>query len=136
MGRVIMRKHNWAEKLNLFLKQDFAFDWATCNCALFAADAVEAMTGVDFAVDYRGLKTKKSIVKKLKKDFGDVESGATALLGKPLSPKFARRGDVVSYDFSEGAALGICNGKQSYFVAEDKGLISIPTVETRKTWHI
>lgn len=138
MGASMIRLENWPERLNMFLKYHHEFDWHSCNCALFAADGVRAITGNDFAKPYRGPKTKRGMISRLRKVCGGaVEEAATRELGEPLSnPLLAKRGDVVSYDFGEGAALGICTGSKAVFISENDGLVYVPSNLWHKAWGV
>lgn len=138
MGAGVMRVQDWPERLHDFMARDHVFDWATCNCALFAADAVLEMTGVDFAKAYRGPKTKRGMINRLHKLCGGgVEDVATQSVGQPMaSPLMAKRGDVVSYDFGEGPALGVCIGSHAVFVSEHDGVVNVPCKLWRKAWSV
>ncbi len=133
-----MRNEDWPEKLNDFLKAVHVFDWSQCNCALFAADGVKSITGKDFAKPYRGPKTKRGMISRLRKVCGGgVEEAATKELGEPLENiLLAKRGDVVSFDFGEGPTLGICNGLQGVFISEHDGLVRVPLKNCRFAWTI
>ena len=133
-----MRLENWPERLNEFLAQKHAFDWVQCNCALFAADGVMAQTGKDFAAAYRGPKTKRGMISRLLKVCGgDVEKAVTQELGEPLGNiLMAKRGDVVSFDFGEGPALGICIGAAGVFVSENDGMLHVPLKKCRFGWSV
>lgn len=133
-----MRFENWPERLNDFLAENHQFDWHLNNCALFAGNAVLAITGNDFAAPYRGPKTKNGMISRLRKvGGGGVEEAATKELGDPLKTiLMAKRGDVVSFDFGEGPALGICVGIKCAFISEKDGLIRIPLDHCRMAWSI
>lgn len=132
-----MKFEDWPERLNEFLSKSHAFDWNTCNCALFAADAVKIQTGTDFAKSYRGPKTKRGVIAKLiRVSGGDVVAAATKELGDPKSSSFAKRGDVVSIKYYGMNILGICNGSVSLFISENEGLIRIPTLKCSNAWPI
>lgn len=133
-----MRFQDWPERLAKFIDQDHKFDWSTCNCALFAADAVHAITGTDFGEPYRGPKTKRGMVGKLKRVCGGgVEDAVTRELGQPLStPLLAKRGDVVSADLGDGPALGVCTGSQGLFISETEGLVKVPSKLWRNAWGV
>ena len=133
-----MKFEDWPERLNDFLTSDHIFDWVNCNCALFAADAVRVQTGVDFAKSYRGPKTKTGMISRLRKICGgDVETAVTKELGDPLSSVLlAKRGDVVSFDFGDGPALGICKGSQGIFVSEHDGIVRVPLIKCHTAWSV
>lgn len=52
----LTRRRDWRPRLDAYLDNidGKPFKWGELDCALFAADAVLAMTDVDFAVDFRG----------------------------------------------------------------------------------
>lgn len=132
-----MRYEDWPERLNDYLSKPHAFDWETCNCALFAADAVIAMTGHDFAKVYRGPKTKRGMISRmLRVSGGDVVTTAIKEGGNPKQPSMAKRGDVVSIKYNGMNILGICNGGSSFFISENEGLIIIPTLKCSNAWEI
>ena len=55
----ITRLPDWRARLEAYLDsiEGRPFAWGDLDCALFAADCVLAMTGVDFANDFRGKYT-------------------------------------------------------------------------------
>lgn len=81
------------------------FDWETDNCALRAADMAQAITGRDWAPEFRG-KSKADQVKLLRK-----AGGLAALLadkcGEAIPPAQARRADVAIVQTQTGRAAGI-----------------------------
>ena len=136
MGQSI-RQQDWPERLDEFLAKPHVFDWVNCNCALFAADAVLEMTGHDFAKEFRSIKTKRGMLAKLKRTYGNkVTDCAVSELGLPISLRMAKRGDVIAVKIKESSALGICLGSYSVFVSEDDGIVRIPTMECMVAWSI
>jgi hypothetical protein len=128
-----MRHEDWEKRLNEFLDTVGPFDWGTNDCCLFAANAVLAMTGEDYAKPYRGYKTAKGALSRLK-DIG-VAGVATNALGAPKAPLFAQRGDVVSFDAGDGIALGVCIGAKIAAVGQD-GLLMLPMNEAIQAWSV
>lgn len=55
----LTRLPDWRQRLDDYLDSidGKPFRWGELDCALFAADCVQAMTGVDLAADFRGLYT-------------------------------------------------------------------------------
>ena len=132
------RFEDWPERLFSFLEQPHVFDWVSCNCVFFTADAVEVQTGFDYASAYRHLTTKRGILVKLNREYdGDIIKAATDKLGDPIEVTKAKRGDVVAASVDKMTALGICIGKMSVFTSPDnKGLIYIHTVRCKEAWSI
>jgi hypothetical protein len=128
-----MRFQNWEKLLNDYLSQIGPFEWGANDCCLFAANGVFAMTGEDYAKPYRGYKTAKGALGKLK-DIG-VDGVATKALGEPKPPTLAKRGDVVSFESGDGLALGLCIGAKIAAVGQD-GLIMLPMNQAIQAWSV
>ena len=128
-----MRFQNWEKLLNDYLSQVGPFEWGANDCCLFAANGVFAMTGEDYAKPYRGYKTAKGALGKLK-DIG-VDGVATKALGEPKPPTLAKRGDVVSFESGDGLALGLCIGAKIAAVGQD-GLIMLPMNQAIQAWSV
>ena len=129
-----MRIDGWELRLQEKIDNVQPFEWGTNDCCMFAVSVVEAITGVDHGIAYRGYKTKRGAASRLLKA-GGTESIATDALGAPKSYKFARRGDVVSYNAVEEIALGICIGDKIAAVS-DNGLILLPMNQAINAWSV
>lgn len=129
----LKRYNDWDLRLDAFFRDAHQFEW----CAIFAADAVLAMTGIDLVADFRKIKTKSAMRKAAIKYCGsyDMEAVARKGLGAPINPKLAQRGDVVSCDVGDGIALGVCMGAKSMFIAE-VGVVRIDTSQCLNAWRI
>lgn len=141
------RLPDWEQRLHDFISANRtrAFAWGEWDCALFAASAVEAMTGFDFGRPFRarGYTDARGAALALR------EVGAGTLL-KTVDSHFARkpvglagRGDIVM----AGTALGICDGPHAWFVGEEQladmigapqfeGLIRLPRRCWAKAWGV
>ena len=86
------------------------------DCAIFAAGAVQAMGGPDLARGWRGYRTMREGISKLRKR-GFRDHIALARHHLPPAPK-PRPGDVAVVQLDEGPALGIVQGASVYVVAE------------------
>lgn len=128
-----MRVDLWESKLDEYLKTVGPFEWGQNDCCLFAANAVEVITGIDPAKKYRGYKTKLGAAKKLK-DLG-IEGAWTKEFGDPINPKLLRRGDVVLFDNEGSLAVGICIGSQFAAVGET-GVLLFSMKQALKGWRI
>ena len=89
-----MRRADWPERLAEFIeaRRLEPFAWGKNDCALFAADAVNLLIGVDYAESLRGYTTERGALGKIKRA-GGLRAFAAALPEKP--PGLAQRGDVV-----------------------------------------
>jgi hypothetical protein len=128
-----MRHEDWEKRLNQHLESVGPFEWGTNDCCLFAANAVLAMTGDDYAKPYRGYKTAKGALSRLK-GIG-VAGVASQALGAPKAAVFAKRGDVVSFDSGDAIALGVCIGAKIAAVGQD-GLVMLPMSQAIQAWSV
>lgn len=109
------------------------FEWGSWDCALWAAAAIEAMTGHDLAEDLRGQYSSETEAAEILRDIGagNLYNLARRHLGQPIHPSAAWRGDVAYFRRS----LGICYGPHALFVGHHvlasgeetpEGLIVVP----------
>ncbi len=134
-----MRHNDWPSRLNQYIKQHLntPFKWGEFDCCLFPADAILAMTGVDYAAEFRGhystaLGAKRALVKYGQ---GDIQQTITAKFG-PMQPRLlAGRGDLVLIDTPFGTALGIVwAGK--IWAPEESGLVTLPMRSALGCWEV
>ena len=133
-----MRLENWERRLGDYLDtrrgQDFAY--GTNDCGMFAAGAVEAVTGVDPIPSFRGAydsaTTSIRALKRLGK--GTLDATIDSLFDEhPIG--YARRGDIVW----NGESVGVCIGHEALFVGEIEGvsgLVSVPRSGWVKAWTV
>ena len=134
-----VRREDWPLRLNAWLDsvRDRAFAWGQFDCALGAADAVFAMTGVDYAVEFREAYFSKRNAVRLLAERGGLEALVTQALGAPLDgPKLAQRGDVVLVDSGgEGPALAVVIGA-SAVAPSPAGVVFVPMARWTKAWRV
>lgn len=132
------RYMDWDKRLAHFLAANRTrpFRWGEWDCCLFAADAVHAITGHDYAAAYRGkYSTELGAVRALKR-YGQGSLAATmdALLGNRVAACTAMRGDVVAVDTPSGDALGVVfNG---IWLVQPSGLCCIPAHQAKLCWRV
>lgn len=109
---MIHRLQNWQTMFAGFAaaRASMPFEWGRNDCCLFAADAVHAMTGHDFAADWRGTYTTTGDAARLMVKRGGLSAIATEALGESVSPLLAGVGDVVLCTNAGRELLAICNG--------------------------
>lgn len=127
------RIENWPTLLADFIdsRRELPFVWGERDCCLFAADAVQVITGTDFAADYRG-------------QYGDARSahqiieaagGVPALVPfDEVEPGFAQRGDVVLLEQDGRDCLGIHLGHLIAGQGPD-GLTFLSPSAARRAWR-
>lgn len=113
MGQGIEKQPDWQSAFAEFVAGRIhdPFEWGRNDCALFAADAVEAMTGRDLAKAWRGrystaedagrMGYSSAVVIEILQDAGAME----------IPVRRAMYGDVCLVDQGEDQAWAICNGK-------------------------
>lgn len=137
-----MRVLEWPQRLDeaIAAASTRSFRYGGQDCALFAADCVLAMTGVDYASELRGYESKLAAYRIVER-YGSLEAMITALLQRdPKHPAQARRGDVVMADIElapgeSGESIGVCDGLRCWF-PQAVGLRSLPRSRARIAWSI
>ena len=108
----IERLKDWEQRLYQFVegRRLRPFHWGKHDCALFAADAVREMTGVDLAADYRGQYRTARVARA----YGDLADRVDRTgLPRKSNPGFVARGDVVLMSGRmTRQSLAICLGTQ------------------------
>lgn len=110
-----MRLKNWSTNLIELLQQrrNQPFEWGINDCCLFAADAYQAIHGIDLAEEFRGRYSNKlGAYRALKRrGYNDVGDLLRAKLGEPKATIMPERGDLLLVDNYGQQTAGIyCNG--------------------------
>lgn len=137
-----MRYEDWPKRLQAEIaaarKRTFAY--GAFDCCLFAADCVQAMTGIDYAAELRGY-TSKLDAYRIVAAYGSLEAMITTLLGRePVHRSQAHRGDVVLAEVElapgeAGDCVGICAAAKFYF-PRAVGLRECAIDVVRLAWRI
>lgn len=136
------RLSTWEARLNTYLAERRAmpFAYGSNDCALFAAGAVEAMTGQDPAASFRGAyRSVAGSVRALREIGAGTLEATLDTLFPSIAAGFVRRGDLVW----NGEAVGICIGAVALFVGSEvegeaarEGLLRVPRAEWVKGWRV
>ncbi|UGO51432.1 hypothetical protein QJV44_gp18 [Serratia phage vB_SmaS_Tlacuache] len=136
-----MKNLDWQEKLleQVVLREKVKFEWGKHDCCLFAADVVQAMTGVDYASEFRGKYSTEIGAKRLLAKAG--EDGLTGVLdGKfaQVDLSYVQRGDLVLVQTDAGPALGIYWAGQSVWLQGLEGVQLFINIKDRilKAWRV
>jgi len=116
------RRHDWRPALLAYMQAvaPIPFQWGRHDCALFAAGAVEAMTGEDFAAPYRGrYTTLLGGLRVLRRDGFADQAALTASLFEEIAPALAGVGDIAVVPEGDVIALGVVQGPRIYVVGPD-----------------
>lgn len=133
-----MKQHNWPTRLNRYILDNLKtpFKWGEFDCCLFAANAIMAMTGTDYAAAFRGkYSTKAGATKALNRyGAGTIKDTITMLLGQPANTHPAR-GDLCLIKTANGETAGIyLNG--AVYSPSDSGLVPHKNNEVLAVWRI
>jgi hypothetical protein len=133
----MLRLPGWEDRLAAYLAavRGEAFAWGAHDCAQVAARWVRELTGVDVSSRFGHYATESEAMQ-IVTTAGGLAALATSALGEPVSPTFARRGDIVLIsrpaallgDDWEGS-LGICEGARAACV-RDPGIAFLPLLKT------
>jgi hypothetical protein len=154
----LTQRPNAQRSLDTFLlaRRSVPFAWGSNDCALFAADAILAHTGIDIAADFRGKYSDEAGAFALIRSVtgagtnpatavGDVAAWCAQRFGlvewaspdgKPL-PLHAQRGDLVVMENGGVLIAGIVhlNGRHLVSMAES-GPVRLPLSAARRAWKV
>lgn len=135
---MIRRLDDWEPRLIGYVmpRMSDGFAWGRNDCALFAAGAVQAMTGVDLAHGYRGYRSLEGGLRRLKaRGFEDHIALAASLL-EEVPASLAHRGDVAVVQGDPGQALGIVQGEAVYVLRPYGGVGLVPVTEVLRAFRV
>lgn len=131
------RLPDWPTRMEAFMAQRHSapFAWGSNDCAIFAADCVQAITGQDPApAGLRKHRTAKQAYRAIAR-YGGMQTIASAALGPHIAPLLAGVGDVVLVPVGKRTAFGICNGATA-LVPSAGGLVALPMDTARIAWRV
>ena len=131
------RTQDWQIRFEAFIAERRArpFAWGSNDCAIFAADAVMAITGCDPApAGLRAHRTEKQALRALQRH-GGLIGIATAALGQPTPASQAAAVDVVLSKSGKRDMLSICNGS-TVFAPSAAGLVSLALDRDSVCWRV
>lgn len=110
--------------------------WGTHDCALYAADCVLAMTGVDLAEDYRGRYTTPVGAARMLKRAGVDNLGDFAAQMLPeIDIRAAGRGDLLICDGPEGEFFAIKIGHMCVGPSAT-GVLHVPVRQATRAFKV
>ena len=138
----MMRVSTWERRLGDYLasRRALPFAYGSNDCAMFAAGAVEALTGQDPAAAFRGAyRSAAGSVRALRGiGEGTLEATIDAIFPAIAVGKIGR-GDLVW----NGEAVVVCIGAVALFVGQHgevdalhDGLVRVPRAEWVKGWRV
>ncbi len=154
---MLLKTLGWEDRLAQYLLDctQLAFVWGMHDCALFAAGAVQAMTGHDLGAIFRGqyndaLGAERALRNYLKVHHVALRQEDSALemviwdllyvvhdCEKIKQSGFISRGDIIVIDVPEtGIAIGVCDGVNMLAVRVEGGLTNLPREAVRYGWRL
>lgn len=130
------RLHDWQLRLEEFARARASrpFEWGVNDCALFAADCVQAMTGETVCAELRGQRDVRQALRDLER-LGGVRGLAMRALGASVPVAFARIGDVVVIPAGKREALAVCNGGTALAPGPD-GVVAVSMQQALAAWRV
>lgn len=130
---------NWPTLLAKFIADNKKrpFEWGAFDCCLFAADAVQIITGKDYAESFRGrYKSKSGATKAIRAaGFESLSDVLCGLLGEAKTGINIQRGAVCLVDSQQGPAAGIFFGGVVWTTGPE-GLVALPLNKVLCFWSI
>lgn len=144
MGATMIRRQpEWVISLDELIRKNekTPFKYGDFDCCLFVCDAIQAMTGVDVAADFRGKYQSEIGAAKFMLKFAGVRGIAEMVAGEhgleKVGLNFAGRGDGVYFEPNGAGAVGIIStcGKQ-IVAAGEVGCVFFPKTDAKICWRI
>lgn len=148
MSTALTRLEDWPERLAALVESRLRtpFAWGENDCALFAADAVHAVTGIDLADHFRGRYSDEATARLMGMHgasahlaAGDIVEAlrdmASLYLDGEVPPALARRGDIVLVRHALGDSLAVCNGPHALAPGR-RGLMSLDRTHWVTCWRV
>ena len=121
------------------------FAWGSNDCALFAADGIQAITGTDIAADFRGKYSDEASAMAAIKAIANGSTIADAAawcaakhgLTECIHPLMAQRGDLVIVEAAQGLMSGLVdlNGRH-VLIPGQHGIVRLSISLIRRSWHV
>ena len=108
-----MRFPDWPERLTAYVeaRRNLPHVWGENDCVQFAGGALEAMTGANPFAQWRGTYATQEEATAILLAEGGFVTALHRLLGKPVAPLQAMRGDLLFGELRPGQeGLAVCIG--------------------------
>jgi len=131
------RVKTWQSALDAILRERMTrpFMLSENDCAMFAADCVKAVTGHDFAADWRGAyRTEAEAAAGLAQLGGSLRKIAATRLGEEVGWGMAQAGDIALVHFEGRETFAVCTGN-ALCAPGGQGLVQIPVSRALTVWR-
>lgn len=134
-GADLQRHPDWEQRLAALIDGwlDASYLWNSTDCGHFAAACTEAVTGVRvWPADLGAYRSERGLLRALKRcGWSGLDKMATAMLGPPIAPLAAHRGDILW----DGQALAVMGPAGPMAMTHD-GLCLIARDSIRSAWPV
>ena len=134
----LKRTKGWEDRFTSLVQSRLRepFAWGGQDCCLWAADCVQALTGIDPAESLRGTYSTALEAARIVTELGGLEAIVTAALGEPLGgPLFASVGDIGIVETNGRQSLAVCNGAH-WLAPSDGGMVPVPLELAATAWRV
>ena len=133
---LLVRYPDWDMRLTsyLFGRLRERFAYGGLDCVLFAANAVQAMTGTDLLGELRGTWHTKGQAMRMLATRGGLRAAVTSVMG-PASDRAHKRGDLVLCELGLGPTLCLAWGI-GVMGPGAEGLMTVRLPAQFDTWSI
>lgn len=135
-GLPAARLHDWMPRLSALMSARLGapFAWGVHDCCLFAADAVQAITGHDPMADLRGRYSTEREALRTVQRLGGLAGAAVDRMGPVVRADLAQPGDIGLGAVAGRQSLAVCCG--AHFMAPGVGgLVVIHTADVLRAWR-
>lgn len=131
------RVHKWQAVMaaEFDAARDRPFKWNGWSCFDFVAHVYIAITGADDPRDLFPRYRTEAEAEAVMAAEGGPAGILTRVLGEPVHPAWAQRGDIVLADFGRGPQPGVCAGLWT-FSPGARGLEHRPTLQAINAWKV
>ena len=131
------RREDWPLALTEWVDAHRAtpFEWGGFDCCSAAAAWVRVCTGADFYAAFAGRYDDALGAERIVRAAGGIKKIVTPLLGEPLPPAFAQRGDLVLVDIEGRESLAVCVGGEAAGPGEG-GLVFVAPEGWLCAWRV
>lgn len=133
----MQRYRDWQSRLQACLAERCtrAFEWGVLDCVLFAADCVEACTGVDPAAAHRGTYSDAASAARVVLAHGGLAEIAASNLGTEVPPVLAQPGDIGLLLNDGRECLAVCTGA-TWHAPGAGGVVALPMAQAMRAWRL
>lgn len=142
----VSRFEDWPTRFSTFLdaRRTTRFAYGAHDCCLFVADALEVITGIDFAAEFRNRYHSAFGARRRIREIcpsATVAAIAALIFGayglREISPAYAQRGDVLALSLArEGIVLGLISLDGMPIIAAEYGWGISDRMYAVKAWKV